>query len=166
MQAPAYAWERIAMDAGDRQIPDDPVDGIERRISDARRALGVALRRDVKQAELARVVGVSGATLSQWESGTKRPALTTIPRLAAALQVAPAWLAWGIGDVATPADARKAAEDSAAFPSYPFTPLGPVAGAPDLAERSRRPNERDPGHGPVGATPDDAAPAALRRRRA
>lgn len=43
----------------------------------------------LSQAELARLVGVSAATISRWESGASGPSRNNLERLAAALQTTP-----------------------------------------------------------------------------
>ena len=62
------------------------MDSVAANIVKRREALGLS------QAELARVIGVSGATLSRWESGITRPARNNLEQLATALCTTPASL--------------------------------------------------------------------------
>jgi transcriptional regulator with XRE-family HTH domain len=66
------------------------------RIAQARLTRGAARGKAMTQTELARLVGVTPATVSQWESGSSKPdAYDLLPRVAAALGVTAQWLAWG-----------------------------------------------------------------------
>lgn len=68
------------------------------RVLRARLEFGARLRtpRQVSQTEIAEAMGVSKATVSNWEHGLKEPAdLGTITKLAFVLGVRPAWLAFG-----------------------------------------------------------------------
>jgi transcriptional regulator with XRE-family HTH domain len=65
------------------------------RIAQARFSLAARLGRNVTQAWLAEQAGVSGPTVSQWESGVTEPTITSIAKIAAALGTSPGWLAWG-----------------------------------------------------------------------
>ena len=56
---------------------------IAANITKRREQLGIA------QSELARLVGVSAATMSRWESGASGPSRGNLDRLAAALQTTP-----------------------------------------------------------------------------
>lgn len=67
------------------------------RVLQARLALAAHLGRPVTQTEVAEAVGVHQVTLGEWERGKKEPKLDTIERLAAVLNVSPAWLAFGEG---------------------------------------------------------------------
>jgi transcriptional regulator with XRE-family HTH domain len=78
------------------------------RIAQARRELGVRLHRDVLQSDVAEAIGVSGASVSQWEAGIKSPREDTLAKLAAYLGVTPAYLRYGI-----PSDVRPVAPDPA-----------------------------------------------------
>lgn len=53
------------------------------RIKELREAKGMS------QSDLARLLGVSRCTISQWESGCRRPMLSRLPALASALGVEP-----------------------------------------------------------------------------
>jgi transcriptional regulator with XRE-family HTH domain len=67
------------------------------RVGQARRAYGEQLRppRDFRQADLARLLDMSSQAVGQWERGGREPDLETIARVAAALGVRAAWLAFG-----------------------------------------------------------------------
>lgn len=58
--------------------------------------MGVRERRDVRPADLARAVGVSGATVSDWEAGKILPREDALEKLGAFLGVTPAYLRYGI----------------------------------------------------------------------
>lgn len=66
------------------------------RIAQARREMGVRLRRDVTRGELAASVGVDPSTVSLWESDKKSPREEALAKLAAYLGVTPAYLRYGI----------------------------------------------------------------------
>jgi transcriptional regulator with XRE-family HTH domain len=51
---------------------------------------------DIGQQELARMVGVTPATVSRWEDDRRRPRDAALVRLAAALRVTPEYLAYGV----------------------------------------------------------------------
>lgn len=70
---------------GSRQLDN----ALGRRIAEAR------VRRDLTQEALAALLGVSRVTLAYWEGGQFEPDLARIRALAAALNVTPAWLAFG-----------------------------------------------------------------------
>lgn len=77
------------------------------RITERREALGL------KKAALARQVGVSGATVTDWESGViKNLAGENLIKVSAALKVSPEWLLSGKGGVSAP---LKVAEPQAAY---------------------------------------------------
>lgn len=68
------------------------MDTIGQRIRDARTA------RKLTQSGLARAVDITESqTVSNWERGVQRPGLQTVDRIAAALDVSPAWLLTGEG---------------------------------------------------------------------
>jgi transcriptional regulator with XRE-family HTH domain len=73
----------------------DPSATIGGRIAQARFGLAAKLGSNVTQAWLAKQVGVSGPTVSQWESGVTEPTISSIAKIAKALSVSPGWLAWG-----------------------------------------------------------------------
>lgn len=56
--------------------------------------------RDVTAAEVAKAVGVSSASLSQWENDERTPRDPALLRLAKYLGVTPAYLRYGIGRAA------------------------------------------------------------------
>lgn len=72
-----------------------PAETLGQRIARARLTLGAERGRAFTQTELARVLGVTPPTVSQWESGASEPGLATIVRLAAVLHVDPGQLAFG-----------------------------------------------------------------------
>lgn len=66
------------------------------RILQARLNLSARLGHQVTQQEIADKMKVTGVTVGRWENNVKEPDLATIDRLAAVLEVSPAWLAFGI----------------------------------------------------------------------
>jgi transcriptional regulator with XRE-family HTH domain len=72
------------------------VETIGDRVADARRRLGVTLKRDILAAGLAKIAGVPASTVSRIESGdSEDPNEETVVRLATALRVSPVWLRYG-----------------------------------------------------------------------
>jgi transcriptional regulator with XRE-family HTH domain len=66
------------------------------RIAQARRRLGLTVRRDIGQAELARLIGVSGNTVVwNWEEDLKQPSDANRARLSRVLGVTEAYLRYG-----------------------------------------------------------------------
>lgn len=65
------------------------------RLFQARLAYSSTMGRQVTQAELAEMAGVSTATWSTWEAGRSEPPLDTIGKVAKLLGVDPGWLAFG-----------------------------------------------------------------------
>ena len=85
------------------------------QIVGARLAYAARLGRQVTQAWLAKELGVSPGTVSQWEAGTTRPdAYDTLPRIALALGTSPAWLAWGDEGTVTVTNQRSFADPASA----------------------------------------------------
>lgn len=78
-----------------------------RRLYEARLARGAARKKELKQTEVARLIGVKPNTVSRWEAGAKEPTLATIEQLATVLGVDPGDLAFGSRDERA---AREAAE--------------------------------------------------------
>jgi transcriptional regulator with XRE-family HTH domain len=76
---------------------------VGRRIAQARREKAVRDRQDVRPVDVARALDVSGATVSDWESGKVTPREAMIHALAAFLGVTPAYLRYGIMPVDPPA---------------------------------------------------------------
>ena len=66
------------------------------RIGHARRLLGVREGRDVLTPDLAPLVGVSAASVYNWENGTSVPGRANLERLAEVLGVSVAWLHYGV----------------------------------------------------------------------
>ena len=67
------------------------------RIAQARREKGVREHRDVRAVDVARALGVSGPTVSDWESGKIKPRDDTMLALAEFLGVTPGYLRFGEG---------------------------------------------------------------------
>lgn len=65
------------------------------RIAQARREKGVRDRRDVKPVDVARALGVSGAAVSDWETGKAKPRDEMMEKLAAFLGTTPGYLRFG-----------------------------------------------------------------------
>jgi transcriptional regulator with XRE-family HTH domain len=83
-----------------RQVPKpQAVETIGDRIGQARREYGVTAKRDIPPAELARMVKVSKSTITRAEAGERQPSEDLIRRIAAALNVTPAWLRYGVAEV-------------------------------------------------------------------
>lgn len=72
--------------------------GMAARLREAREARMMSMR------ELSRLAGVTASNISLLEAGGKEPLVSTCEELARALDVAPGWLAYGIGQ--GPASAR------------------------------------------------------------
>ena len=72
------------------------------RIRQARRRLSLERGRDVTQADIAELLGVTSVTVARWESDVKSPDYDTAARLAAALGVAAGWLVFGEGAMERP----------------------------------------------------------------
>ena len=67
------------------------------RVKAARETMFARTGQAMRQADLGKAVGLSGAAVSTWETGDSAPATELIPKIAKALGVDPAWLAWGKG---------------------------------------------------------------------
>jgi transcriptional regulator with XRE-family HTH domain len=80
------------------------------RIGQARRELGVRERRDVTQREMARAVGVTGTSVSEWESDKVVPREDALAKLAEFLHVTPAYLRYGVTEPGRALD--RAAEEA------------------------------------------------------
>lgn len=70
-------------------------DTLGKRIARARILAGAERGKPFTQTELARLVGVTPPTVSQWESDASEPPLATIVKIAATLGVEPGRLAFG-----------------------------------------------------------------------
>jgi transcriptional regulator with XRE-family HTH domain len=66
------------------------------RIAQARRELAVQVRKDLTQADIAKMVGTTAATMSRWESDVATPKEDALAKLAKALGVTPAYLRYGV----------------------------------------------------------------------
>lgn len=77
--------------------------------------------RDVTQLDVAKAVGTTGASVSEWEADKKTPREATLERLAKYLGVTPAYLRYGVEGAVLPA-LRAGAEPPAA-PLDSFTPM-------------------------------------------
>lgn len=82
----------------------DGIAGIPRRLFAARSLLRAERGRAVTQAEIGRAVGVTEGQIGHWEKGRQTPDLPMIEKLAAALDVAAPWLAYGVGPKERPAE--------------------------------------------------------------
>lgn len=65
--------------------------------------------RDLKPAELARLVGASAQAVNHWENDAREPDYETVERLAAALGVRAGWLVFGEEPMRAPGQAPAAA---------------------------------------------------------
>ena len=70
-------------------------DSIGARITKARLNAGAQRGKNFTQTELARLMGVTPPTVSQWESDNAEPSLATVMKLGKFLNVSPGWIAWG-----------------------------------------------------------------------
>lgn len=119
---------------GGKRMP--PTTTVATRIVQARLEFAARRGEEVTQAWLAKALGVSPGTVSQWEKGTTKPeAYDTLPRIAIALGTSPAWLAWGEEGSVTITNPR----------SYP-RPADLEAAPPATAE-TRRPRRGQGGGG-------------------
>lgn len=75
---------------------------LAKRLLLARLRLAAGRGEKITPPMIAKKIGVSSATVSRYESGSREPNLGTIVLLAAALEVTPAWLAFGEGANAVP----------------------------------------------------------------
>lgn len=103
------------------------------RIAQARREKGVRERRDIRPAEVARAVKVSGATVSEWEAGKIIPREDAMEKLAAYLDVTPMFLRYGepVSGTLTsdPAEVERMAREALAR-AAPETPERAVGNGP------------------------------------
>ena len=76
----------------DEATPSQDESSIGRRIVQARQAAGLTT------AQLARRLGIRGATLSNWESDKSQPRANRMTMLAGVLNVSPTWLLTGFGE--------------------------------------------------------------------
>lgn len=80
-----------------------------KRIAQARRELGVREHRDVTQLDLARAIGTTSASISEWEADKKQPREPSLVKLAKYLRVSPAYLRYGIEPPVAPMDHEQGA---------------------------------------------------------
>jgi transcriptional regulator with XRE-family HTH domain len=72
--------------------------GFGARVLQARMMMSARVGRVVSQTELGETLGVTGVTIGRWEEGGREPSsLGDLERLAEALGVRAAWLAFGDG---------------------------------------------------------------------
>lgn len=88
-----------------------PGDTFGQRLARARLHAGAARGRMFTQTELAKAVGVTPPTISQYEAGASEPGLAMIEKLARALGVEPGPLAFPGGQDVTPAKEPPRRED-------------------------------------------------------
>jgi transcriptional regulator with XRE-family HTH domain len=91
-------WSEVNTQYATIYVPRGTVSpqSIGERIAQARRELGVRLRRDVSPSDVAEALSVSPATVYRWESDEKSPSEKSMTKLAAFLGVAPAYLRYGV----------------------------------------------------------------------
>lgn len=82
------------------------------RLAQARRELGVREHRDVTQLDVARAIGATGASVSEWEADKKAPREDALLKLARYFKVSPAYLRYG---VVQPGPTTPTPADNAAF---------------------------------------------------
>lgn len=90
-----------------------PEESLGERIAQARREKAARDRQDVRPVDLARALGVSQATVSDWEAGKITPREDALGKLAAYLGVSPAYLRYGVPVQPGPTNPTPA--DNAAF---------------------------------------------------
>ena len=74
-----------------------------KRIAQARRRLGMLVRRDISPVDLSRLVGVSGLSVVwNWEQGNTKPSDANRARLARVLGVTEAYLRYGMEPMELP----------------------------------------------------------------
>ena len=112
------------------------------RIFKARSELQARRGERVTQKALAKALGVSQPAVTDWEKGRSEPDLATIVRLAAFLEVAPSWLAFGDDASAEPV-----------IPPFPVDSLTPVV----LADPVETPR--------AGGRPDQKAKVGAKHTR-
>ena len=66
------------------------------RIAQARREMAVREERDVTASEVAKAVGVTNTSMSEWENDKKAPREGALAKLADYLGVTPAYLRYGV----------------------------------------------------------------------
>lgn len=76
------------------------------RIAQARRELSARTQTDVTLAAIAKAVGVSTTSVSEWEADKKAPREKTLLRLAKYLGVTPAYLRYGVEVAAKPPETQ------------------------------------------------------------
>ena len=97
------------------------------RIAQARREKAARERRDIRPVDLARALGVSGATVSDWEAGNVTPRDDAMIKLADFLGVTPGYLRYGVRESAPSAP-----------PVMPVESFKPVRPAPAKGEKKKR----------------------------
>jgi transcriptional regulator with XRE-family HTH domain len=81
----------------------NPPDTLGKRIAQTRLHVGAGRGKLLTQSALARQLGVTPPTVSQWEADASEPELAMIVKIAAALGVSPGYLAFGeASDVSDP----------------------------------------------------------------
>lgn len=66
---------------------------ISNRIKEARKSLGL------KQSEFGEAIGVKEATITSWETGTRKPSDTAITAICSKFGINEEWLRDGVGDI-------------------------------------------------------------------
>jgi transcriptional regulator with XRE-family HTH domain len=84
-------------------------------VAQARREKGVREHRDIRQIDVAKAIGVSGATISDCESDKKVPGEPILAKLAKYLDTTPAYLRYGIGEAGPISIEQLAAETGATY---------------------------------------------------
>lgn len=72
------------------------------RLAQARREKAAREHRDIQQADVAKAVGASKASVSRWENDIDIPREGALAKLAKYLGVTPAYLRYGIGKAPVP----------------------------------------------------------------
>jgi transcriptional regulator with XRE-family HTH domain len=73
--------------------------GFGQRVLQARLLLAVKRGRTVSQVEIGEALDTTGVTVGRWEAGGEPGSLELIERLAECLEVSPAWLCFGLGEM-------------------------------------------------------------------
>jgi transcriptional regulator with XRE-family HTH domain len=125
-----------------------PSDTFGQRLARARLQAGAARGRLFTQTELAGAVGVTPPTVSQYEADASEPALSMILKLAKALGVNPALLAFGGAYELVPAYGAPTASPRVAEPAVEPPRREDVAGARERQQAREGPKKNAAGGRP------------------
>lgn len=114
------------------------------RLGQARREKGVREARDVTLSEIAKAVGVTSTSVSEWEADKKSPREDALAKLAKFLGVTPAYLRYGVGAESASKSASLVTHDTEATRQRQSAKRdgGKQAAAGDRRGRGRPPKPR------------------------